>query len=230
MKVVDLTLEIYDGLQTYDSHPAIEIKEQSTFENSKHRYLAPCEGFESRMLSFSDHSGTHIDAPLHFIRGGEAANEMDVNKVFGPALLLDVSDFKQPNEPVTKEMLQEAGKRQGMVVRENDIVLVRTRKGQWGDEGFFDEKAFEKSAGEWLLEKKVNVVGLDLPNIDVNDNMKREVHMDVLGNDIYIVENLVHLDRLPKDARFLFFAFPLKLRNATASPVRAIALLDAQFN
>ena len=72
----------------------------------------------------------------------------------------------------------------------------------------------------------MKVVGLDLPNIDINDNMKREVHLEVLGANIYIVENLVNLDRLPKDRSFQFFAIPLKLKNATASPVRAIALVD----
>src|SRR5699024_11990154 len=60
------------------------------------------------------------------------------------------------------------------------------------------EKSFAKSAGEWLTERQVKMVGLDLPNIDVNDNMKREVHLEVLGNNIYIIENLVNLEQLPK--------------------------------
>jgi kynurenine formamidase len=180
------------------------------------------------MLKFSDHSGTHIDAPLHFIRGGQSTDEMELGRMIGDGLLLDVSDFKKPDEAVTREMLERAEQQQKVFVKENDIVLVRTRKGQWGEEGFFQEHSFDRSAGDWLVEKRVNMIGLDLPNIDVNDNMKREVHMKVLGSGIYIVENLINLESLPKDQYFQFIALPLKLENATASPIRAIAMLKNQ--
>ncbi|RNF39808.1 cyclase family protein [Planococcus salinus] len=228
MKTIDLTLTLRDGLLSFASHPPIEIKEQSTFENSKHRYQAPSEGFESRMLKFSDHSGTHIDAPLHFIRGGQSTAEMELEKTMGPALVLDISDFKGPQEAVTAAMLEKAEAEQGLQVTTGDIVLVRTRKGQWGDDGFFEEYAFEKSAGEWLVSRGIKLIGLDLPNIDINHNMTREVHMDVLGANIYIVENLVNLEQLPRNKRFQFLALPLKLSNSTASPVRAIALVDEE--
>ncbi|RPF54254.1 cyclase family protein [Aquisalibacillus elongatus] len=226
MKIVDLTLEIYDGLETFKSHPSISIKEHSTFENTKDRYLPPSEGFESRLLSFSDHSGTHIDAPLHFIRDGESTSEMKLEKTMGRAVFLDLSDIKSPDEPVTADMLDQIEQSQGVQVEKDDIVLVRTRKGEWGDDTFFSDKAFAKSAGEWLTSKKVKSVGLDLANIDVNDNMRREVHMEVLGHNTYIIENMVNLEKLPTDRKFTFHATPLKLKNATASPVRALAILD----
>ncbi|MBY7144536.1 cyclase family protein [Virgibacillus sp. NKC19-3] len=226
MKLIDLTLELYDGLQSFKSHPPFEIKEHSTFENSGHRYISPCKGFESRLITFSDHSGTHIDAPVHFIEGGETASDMTLDNTMGEAVFLDVSDFKSQDEAVTDAMMKSAEEKQGIQVRENDIVLVRTRKGTWGDENFDEAKSFAKSAGEWLTNKKVKTVGLDLPNIDVNDNMKREVHMEVLGKNMYIVENLINLEKLPKQRRFQFQALPIKMKNATASPVRAIAFVD----
>ena len=228
MNIIDLTLEVYDGLQTYASHPPISIAEQSTFESSKDRYVPPSEGFESRMLTFSDHSGTHVDAPIHFIRNGETASDMAIERLIGSGWLLDVSDTKRPDEPVTREMLEKAEHDQGITVN-GSIVLVRTRKGEWGDASFFEEKAFAKSGGEWLVEKNVAVVGLDLPNLDINDNMTREVHMDVLGSNIYVVENLVNLGQLPADRPFTFVGLPLKLKNATDSPIRAVALVDTEI-
>ncbi|MEY9973323.1 arylformamidase [Lysinibacillus sp. RC46] len=226
MKIIDLTLEIYDGLVSYTSHPPIAIQEESTFENSGHRYVAPCEGFESRFLRMSDHSGTHIDAPIHFIRGGESTAEMDLTKTYGEAVLLDVSSFKDPYEPVTAEMLKNAEQRQGITVQRGDIVLVRTRTANWGEGDFFAEYAFATCAGDWLLEKQVKCIGLDLANIDVHDSMKREVHLKLLSVPIYIVENLVNLEQLPLSGRFTFMALPLKLKNSTASPVRAIAFIE----
>lgn len=57
MNIIDLTLELHHGLRTYASHPSVSIAEESTFETSKDSYIPPAEGFESRMLTFSDHSG-----------------------------------------------------------------------------------------------------------------------------------------------------------------------------
>lgn len=226
MKIMDLSLEIYDGLRSYTSHPPIAISEESTFENSGSRYIAPCEGFESRMLKMSDHSGTHIDAPLHFMRNGESTSEMDLSKAYGKAVLLDVSDFKGPYEAVTREMLDEAENRQGITVQPDDILIVRTRKLKWGEGDFYEEHAFAPSAGDWIVERKVKCVGLDLANIDIHDNMKREVHLKLLSIPVYIVENLVNLDQLPLNESFTFMALPLNLKNATASPVRAVAFVD----
>lgn len=229
MNIVDLTLKLQHGLRTYTSHPPVSIAEESTFENSRDRYIPPAEGFESRMLTFSDHSGTHVDAPLHFIQNGETASDMAIERLIGPAWLLDISDTKRPDEPVSREMLDKAERDQQITVDIGDIVLLRTRKGEWGDASFFEEKAFAKSGGEWLVEKNISVIGLDLPNLDIKDNMKREVHMDVLGANIYVIENLVNLDRLPKDRPVTFIGLPLKLDNATASPIRAVALVNAEI-
>lgn len=229
MEIVDLTLELYDGLQTYAAHPPISIAAQSTFENSKDRYSYPAEGFESRMLSLSDHSGTHVDAPIHFIKGGETAADMEVERLIGPAYLLDLSESKEPQEPVTRELLDEAERHQDLTSGKGDIVLVRTRKGTWGDNSFFEEKAFAKSGGEWLSQRELAGVGIDFPNLDINENMKREAHMEVLGKNIYVIENLVNLDQLPKDRAFIFLGLPLKLRGGTASPIRAVALLNAEI-
>ena len=229
MDVVDLTLKLHHGLRTYTSHPSVSIVEESTFENSRDSYIPPAEGFESRMLTFSDHSGTHVDAPIHFVKNGETASDMAVDRLIGHAWLLDISDAKRPDEPVTRDMLAEAERNQQIAISVGDIVLVRTRKGEWGDDSFFEEKAFAKSGSEWIVEKNVGVVGLDLPNLDIKDNMKREAHMDVLGANIYVIENLVNLDRLPKDRPVMFVGLPLKLENATASPIRAVALLNTEI-
>lgn len=225
MKIVDLTLEIYDGLKSYLTHPSIVIRPESTFENSGHRYVAPCEGFESRFLEMSDHSGTHIDAPLHFIRGASSTAEMDLTRCIGQAICIDVTPFKSAKDEVTYDMLESAIQAQGLTVAPNSIVLVRTRSAQWGEEGFFEDGAFHVSVGDWLIEKGIKCIGIDLANIDTHDNMGRSVHMKILPKDIYIVENLVSLEQLPLHEPFQFMALPLKLKNATASPVRAVAIL-----
>lgn len=228
MQIIDLTLELKHGLKTYASHPAIEIQDSATFESTKNRYVPPCSGFSSKFLCLSDHSGTHVDAPNHFVEGGDSVDRIPVTKLMGSALMLDCSQ-KHPSELVTAKMLEEAEERQGLFVEAGDIVLVRTYSGTWGDEDFFNAQSFSECAGDWFAEKGVAVIGLDLPNADETHNMARPVHMTLLPKNIYIIENLCSLDKLPKHSRFTFFATPLRIKDATASPIRALAILDAQL-
>ncbi|MHB1654211.1 MAG: cyclase family protein [Desulfitobacteriaceae bacterium] len=228
MQIVDLTLELSDGLKTYASHPALEIKDASTFASSRGRYIPPCNGFASKWLGLSDHSGTHIDAPSHFVENGDSIDQIPVEKLMGTAIMLDCS-HKKPDELVTAYMLEEAEKRQGLYVESEDIVLVRTYEGLWGDDGFFKAKSFSEDAARWFAEKEVAIVGLDLANADESSNMARPVHLTLLSQSILIIENLCNLDQLPIHSRFTFICTPLRLKGATASPIRALALLDTQL-
>ncbi|MBK5458124.1 cyclase family protein [Peribacillus sp. TH16] len=228
MKIIDLTLELYDGLVTSNELPEVGIKNNNSFEQKDTSNPLP-KGFHSKMISFSDHSGTHVDAPSHFLENEESVENINLKKMFGDALILDVSMLKVPHEPVTKELLEEAERRQGVYVEKDDIVLIRTWERTWGEEGFFEAQALDDSAANWFIEKQIHIVGLDLPNADLNHNTESRIHQKLLSNEIYIVENLVNLEKLPKHSRFLFFGIPLKLKNATASPIRALSILDSQL-
>lgn len=229
MHYVDLTLEIRDGLQTYKSHPPIKIEDSATFENTKHLYVPPCCGFGSKKMELSDHAGTHIDAPNHFIKNGQSVDEIPIENILGSAIMLDCSHMKKHHETVTADMLERAEREQGLYVEKGDIVFVRTYTGTWGDEEFWNARSFAACAGEWFARKEVSVIGLDLANADEQENMGRPVHMALLSRNIYIIENLIHLDKLPRHDRFTFMTAPLKLKGATASPIRALAFIDKQF-
>lgn len=225
MKWIDLSLEIYHGLKTYQSHRPISISEDSTFANSGHRYCLPCHGFESRKLDMSDHTGTHVDAPNHFIPGGKSAAEIELDQMMGQAIMLDVS-HKKYDQLVTADLLEEALQKQGQTIHENDIVLIHMFPKAWGSDGFFEAVSLSDDAADWLTDKKIKMVGIDLPNADEHTNMQRPVHMKLLEKEIYIIENLVQLQALPREQHFTFMGLPLKIKGATASPIRAIAKLD----
>lgn len=222
MQIIDLSLLVRDGLQSYSSHPPIRIKPHNTFEETAPRYTPPCQGFSSKMISISDHGGTHVDAPLHFVPGGASITEQPLERHIGPGVLLDVSS-KPTSQPVTAAMLEEAERGAGLRVAQGDIVLIRCWPGQWGEAGFFDAAALAEDAADWLLARKVRAVGLDLANVDNGWDMARPVHMKLLPAGIPIYENLCNLDKLP--SRFVFIGLPLRLEGATASPVRAVALV-----
>jgi kynurenine formamidase len=67
MRIIDLTLELADGLQTHPVHPRCVVSEFASHAGTACRFRPPCQGFASRILMFSDHIGTHVDSPFHFI-------------------------------------------------------------------------------------------------------------------------------------------------------------------
>lgn len=222
MKVVDLTVQLYDGLTSFPSHPKVVMMDHITHDFSKPRYVPPCEGYASKIFIMSDHGGTHMDAPYHFFKDGLTIDQIPLEATMGSAVLVDVS-HKEPKEPVTRRMVEETVRQKQLAIREGDIVLFRCWPGEWNGPGFHDCKSLDSSVGEWIVENKLKAIGLDLPNADVNDNMQRSVHLALLSRNILIIENLTNLDKLTNH-RFYFIGTPLNLKGMTGSPIRAVAI------
>jgi kynurenine formamidase len=194
-------------------------------------------GFSTKLLIMEDHTGTHVDASLHFYDGvrrtprGRSIAEMPLEKLYGEAVCIDVS-AKRGDEPVTAAMLAAAVDKQHLEIHKDDIVLVRLWSGTWGGDAFLAARGLAKDACEWLLERDVKCVGVDHPNLEgrVSEelgNADCPGHVLLLHPDreIPIIENLVGLKSL-RGKRFRFFGLPLKMDGATGSPIRAIALVD----
>jgi arylformamidase len=224
MRIVDLTLELAVGTRSFPTHPAVEIRPFLTYEETASRYIPPCQGAATKILVISDHSGTHVDAPYHFIRTGATIEGVVLEKTVGRAVMLDLTD-KPISQDATAEMLNACCRRQGTVIQTGDIVLLHMWPGAWGEEGFFTCESLAHEAAVWLVEQGAKAIGTDLGILDERTNMARPVHMELLGRGIPIFENLVQLDQVGH-APFLFIGMPLKIKGATGSPVRAVALLD----
>jgi kynurenine formamidase len=222
MQIVDLTLQLYDGLQTFSSHPRFTLLDHVTFEFSAPRYQPPCEGFASKLLLVSDHGGTHVDAPSHFIKGGKNIDEVDLQQLIGPAVCIDVSD-KEQHAVIDRAMLAKKCEEHNITIHSGDIVLIRAFPGKWGEGEFHNWQGINDDGAAWLQEKGIKALGMDLGLVDEVGNPRRPVHMRMLGAGILLIENLVNLDQVANQ-RFLFIGLPLNIRGATASPIRAIAI------
>lgn len=185
MQIIDLTMELADGIQTHPAHPRCVVIEFASHAATASRFRPPCVGFASRILMFSDHIGTHVDSPFHFIPTGETIEAVPLERLVGPAICLDVS-AKPPEAPVTPAMLE---------------------------------------AADWVVARGVKALGCDLASPDDPKDLSRPVHMVLLGQGIPIMEHVAHLDALPR-ARFQFVGVPLRIRGATGSPIRAIAIIE----
>jgi len=187
--ILDLTKALSEGLETYPGDPKVEIREWASLEK---------DGYYMNILSFGEHSGTHVDAPAHFIKGGKTIDELSLEKFFGKAIVIDASSGK--GEIAMGEIPEmDLG---------NRIVLFCS-----GGRGLSVELA------GFLVNAGVKAVGTDGMSIG-NEN----VHRILLSAEIPIFENLTNLEKLiGRD--FTFMAFPLKIKKGSGSPVRAVALL-----
>lgn len=226
MKIIDLSHKVYDGLTTHPSHPRIVINNFVTHEFTAPRYKPPCKGFATKQLLISDHAGTHVDAPTHFHADSESIDQQPLDKYFGEAVLLDVSD-KEIRQPVDLNLVRQTLERDSLDIRPDDIVLIRAWSGSWEDHDYHSAAGLAIDAAQWLRERGMKAVGIDLGNIEDNADMTRRVHVYLLQEKIPIYENLANLGTLAVK-RFLFAGFPLNLKDCTGSPVRAVAMVDEE--
>jgi len=132
-------------------------------------------------------------------------------------------------EPVTHAHLERALGAAGERLTVADIALVRAWPGPFGAAGFEQSPGLAPDAVDWLLARGVQAVGTNTFTIDdaSADELGRPLkyaHTRFLGAGVPVIEGLVHLEEIGR-ARFWFAAIPLRLRGATGSPVRAIAVL-----
>jgi kynurenine formamidase len=208
----------------------------------------------SGIVVMPEHSGTHIDALAHqaenlTLHGGVHVDEGVQTSVgfrvlgidtMAPlvtrGVLLDVAGAKRlgPEHLITVEELERAAKAALVEIREGDVVLVRTGYGAlWSEPAEYLRGAGVSASGSsWLIEKKVSAVGADNMAWDVMGPKDPDLKVTLPGHilllvraGIPIIENL-NLEDLAaaKVHEFAFICLPLKMRGATGSPVRPIAI------
>ncbi len=223
-RIVDLSVELRDGLSTYPGGPKMAVMNRITHEWSAPRYLPPAAGAADRIVLLNEHIGTHVDAPFHFVKDGETIEAVAIDRFCGSAVLADVST-RDPAAPVTPAQIQAALAARGEVVRPRDILLVRCWAGDRDHPGFARAAALTPDVGAWAVAQRVKAVGIDLPNVDSPGDRSFPVHMALLPAGVLIYENVANLCSVGA-ARFTFFGLPLRLAGATGSPVRAVAVVE----
>ena len=169
-------------------------------------------------VSMSSHLGTHIDVPLHFIKGGKTTAQIDLSRYCGQAVCLNVPNVSADKILDISDVLQE----NKALIKPGDIVILYTGwEDKVGTEVYFEYPDFDIGTGQALEDLGVRGLGMDLPSIDHDGS----IHRDILGRDIGLIESLINLKPLV-GRRFYFSAVPLKFADGDGSPVRAYAVTD----
>jgi len=165
----------------------------------------------------SAHTGTHVDARMHFVPGAWAMESLDLSRVVGPCRVVDLGHLEGHVGRADLEAADVAG-----TVR----LLLKTRNsglGLLGRGGFTEDYvAISRDAAEYLVEIGVETVGVDYLSVEPFEDGEFNTHHTLLGADVVILEGLALAEVEPGE--YLLACLPLKLAGSDGSPARAILL------
>lgn len=189
-------------------------------------------GFWARQLGFPEHSGTHLDAPAHRIRGGATTEAVEADRLVRPAVRIDARGWCGDDRGWTLEASH---------VAEWEAAHGRVPAGCWvllctgwdrflGDFGAYlgdppDFPGYGASAAALLVERGVAGIGIDTLGVDPGASVESPVHTIALGGGLWHLEGLVGLDTVPATGATLFVG-AVKLVGGSGAPARVLALLD----
>jgi arylformamidase len=203
MTIYDITLPLSAELPTYPGDPVLEIRDSLT--------LAGGDAANVSLLNFGAHTGTHVDAPAHFIEGGKKVESLALEVLLGEAEVVEVpTDIRV----ITEEFVKTRSPR----------VLFKTRNSEyWGNTDFKTNFTYlNLPAAKRLIENGVKLVGIDYLSIEKFGSEKHEVHRALLSHEVIILEGL-NLTDVPA-GKYELICLPLRLRSnlGDGAPARAV--------
>jgi kynurenine formamidase len=189
------------------------------------------DAFNTNMFLVFEHAGTHVDAPIH-LGGvvGPSIDQISPEKWMGPCSVLDMS-HKGENEEVSAEEIKDWESKHGLI-KDDSIVLINygweknwtTKHGVESQPYLRNNPGLSEAAAQLLAERGVKLVGGDTPTIDSDANPTEPAHRVLVPKHILVLENARNLGKLPPKGAY-FIGLPLRIKDGTGCPVRAIALV-----
>lgn len=207
MRIIDLSLTVDQQM------PGVSIRNARQLQE---------DGWNATTLELYSHTGTHMDAPRHFLPDGKTLDQQDLSVLVGSALVVDLSPAA-PRELISVEHLSSVA---DLVVPGSRLLLRTDWHRRYGTPAYRDElPRISLELAQWLVEREVALLGVEPPSVADVNNMQEltEVHQTLFRGGVVIVEGLAQLDQI-KTAEVQFIALPLKIRGGDGCPVRAIAI------
>jgi len=197
--------------------------------------------YEANSFQSAEHGGTHLDAPVHFSEGQWSLEEIPLDRLMGPAVVVDVSSKALQNRDyqVSVQDFLDWEAVYGMLP-EGIIVLIKTGYGQyWPDRTQYlgTERrgpaavaelhfpGLDPEAATWIMaERTISAIGLDTPSIDYGQSTLFEAHQILFAGNVPVFENVANLDSLPVQG-FNVIALPMKIKGGSGGPLRIVAVV-----
>ncbi len=207
MKIYDVTVAISSDMPIYEGDPAVQVESFMAIDRGDSANVSS--------ISFGVHSGTHVDAPNHFIDGTKHVYELDLEKLIGPCRVIDVGTEVREIEPV------HVGDITGV-----ERVVFKTRNSEfWStpEDGFRQDFTYiTRATAELLVANRVKLVGIDYLSIEGSGGTGKPVHTALLKGEMVILEG-VDL-RAVRAGDYEIICLPLKYKGSTGdgAPARTV--------
>jgi len=237
-KWIDLTHDFSEDTVYWPTAEGFEL--ETVFEgNTDKGYY-----YTANKYTASEHGGTHIDSPIHFAQGKQTLDEIPLERLIGPAVVIDVTQnaLSDPDYQIGVKDFTDWESKNGPIP-DGSIVLLNTGYAKyWPDRVKYmgtdkrDDEAvknlhfpgLDPKAAKWLVENRnINAIGLDTPSIDYGQSQLFESHRILFKENIPAFENVVNLDNLPPKGAIII-ALPMKIKGGSGGPLRIIAMLPEE--
>jgi arylformamidase len=209
MRLYDVTVTLRPGMPTYDSEPGPEL--------AALQRMARGDPADVSKLSLGTHTGTHVDAPAHFLPGAHGIDRLPVEALVGPATVLDLGQCGE----VTRSLLERAG----LSERAQRVLLKTSNSALWADSAFHtDYVALAEDAAVWLVRRGVRLVGIDYLSVERHGSADFPVHRRLLSAGVVVLEGLDL--RVVAAGDYWLACLPLKLEGADGAPARVVLWQD----
>ena len=214
MRLIDLSQPIFDGCPNCPEHPAVRSQIIADHDAG---------GWRLEKLTLANHTGSHVDAPLHKIAGGASLDEIPLERWVGPARIADLRD-SHADQLITAHLISRV-LHEHMHTLNDQIILLATG---WGyrrartPEWLHHMPQLASDGAQWLVEKKVRGVGIDHYSVG-----GAETHEILLKHNIWIVEELhfpAAVFSIPQP--FQFWSLPINLKGHTGAFCRPVAVVN----
>ncbi len=212
-KATDLTHHLRNGMPIYPGDPSPSFEHYSTLQK---------EGVNLTKITMGSHTGTHLDAPRHFIKDGIGIDRILPNKLIGEAYVADLSG-KPIGSGITSQDLRRDLEEK---IARDDIVVIYTGCSEhWGDESINRDYTYlTGEAADYLVSKKVRAVGIDFLSVEKFKAPEPVAHKTLLANGIFIIESLTSALKQFVGERILMICMPIKLQDGDGAPSRVVAV------
>jgi arylformamidase len=210
MPIYDITLTISNDLPVWPGDTPIDLRRNKDMRDG--------ELYTLSQITTTVHVGSHLDAPMHFLRDGHGVDQIDLNKLIGPCFVVDL-----PNVDSIDAQALERANIPANVTR----LLCRTRNSEYwphGDNVFHtDFVPIDPSGAEWIVQHGIQLVGVDYLSVGAYEG-GIPTHEILLSNGVVPVEglDLSHIE----PGEYQLICLPLKLKDCDGAPVRAVLMRD----
>ena len=202
---IDISIPLRDAMVHWPGNPPIQIKRVQDLDKGDRHTLS--------QISMGSHTGTHMDAPLHFIKKGTSIDRLPLETTIGTARVIEVQD----TESIKPQEISFHG------IRRGERILFKTQNSSrvWQTDTFIEDFVFlSNEAARFLVRRGVRVIGIDYLSVGGFKRSGGEVHRTLLQAGIWLIEGLDLSSVSP--GKYDLICLPLKLEHADGAPARAL--------